>query len=229
MASLAARFAKDGKTIIAIGRNYLEHIKELNHERPVEPFYFLKPTSSYLPSGGTIELPQGVDVHHEVELGVVIGKRARDVRAHSAMDYIAGYTLAIDLTARNMQEVVKKKGLPWSAVKGFDTFCPVTGFIPKQAIDNPHNLKLWLKINDVFKQNGTTADMMFKIPELIHHCSSIMTLQEGDLLLTGTPAGVSSVKHGDKITAGLRDSQGKELALWQGDARTREGGYVFSA
>ncbi|KAG8736844.1 hypothetical protein FRC12_017424 [Ceratobasidium sp. 428] len=224
-----SQFLTRGKKIVAIGRNYLEHVKELGNTVPPEPFFFLKPTTSYLTSG-KFEVPQGVLVHHEIELGVVIGKNGRDISEEQADSHVAGYTLSIDMTARNMQEAVKKKGLPWSAAKGFDTFTPTSPFIPREKISDPHNLKLWLKINGDFKQNGTTADMMNRIPRLIQHVSSIMTLEEGDLLLTGTPSGVGPVNVGDKITAGLSiPDQPELLASLELEAVAREGGYAFKS
>ncbi|KAF8607973.1 putative mitochondrion protein [Ceratobasidium sp. AG-I] len=222
-----AQFLTRGKKIVAIGRNYLEHVKELGNTVPPEPFFFLKPTSSYLTSG-KFEVPRGVLVHHEIELGVVIGKSGRDISEAQADSYVAGYTLTIDMTARNMQDAVKKKGLPWSAAKGFDTFTPTSPFIPRDQISDPHNLKLWLKINGEFKQNGTTADMMNRIPRLIQHISSIMRLEEGDLILTGTPSGVGPVNVGDKITAGLSIPDKPDLlASLEFDAVARDGGYTF--
>ncbi|KAF8205511.1 hypothetical protein K438DRAFT_513484 [Mycena galopus ATCC 62051] len=155
----------------------MEHVKELNNTAPKEPFFFLKPTTSYVSSGGKVEIPSGVIAHHEVELGVVIGKGGRDISQADAESHVAGYALAVDMTARNMQEHVKKRGLPWTAAKGFDTFTPIGSFIPKDQISDAHNLGIALKINGEFKQNGTTADMLFKIPRLIEHVSSIMTLE----------------------------------------------------
>jgi len=227
MSSTAANFFKSGKKCVAIGRNYMNHVKELGNAAPKEPFFFLKPTSSYLVNGGTVELPKGENVHHEVELGVIIGTKARDVKAADAMKHVAGYALAIDMTARSLQEQVKKKGLPWSAVKGFDTFCPVSDFIPASDIPDPHNLRLWIKLDGQMKQDSTTGDMIFNIPRLIEHCSSIMTLEEGDLLLTGTPEGVGPVKNGESIEAGLATTDGKELLNWKGNAVDRQGGYEF--
>ncbi|KIJ16706.1 hypothetical protein PAXINDRAFT_98521 [Paxillus involutus ATCC 200175] len=227
MSSIAAQFVRQGKKIVAIGRNYSEHIKELNNTRPKEPFFFLKPTTSYLPSGGNLELPSGVVAHHEVELGFVIGKGGRDISQDAAEHHIAGYALAVDMTARNMQDEVKKKGLPWSAVKGFDTFTPIGKFIPKSSVLDPHNLKLSLKINGATKQGGTTADMIFRIPRLIEHVSSIMALEEGDLILTGTPSGVGAVIPGDKVECALADPNGKVLDELAFTAISRNGGYQF--
>ncbi|KIM53039.1 hypothetical protein SCLCIDRAFT_1223211 [Scleroderma citrinum Foug A] len=225
--SIAAQFVKQGRKIVAIGRNYSEHVKELGNTTPKEPFFFLKPTTSYVSSGGNIEIPRGVIVHHEVELGLVIGKGGREISQENAECHIAGYALAIDMTARNMQDEVKKKGLPWSAVKGFDTFTPIGRFIPRSAVLDPHDLRLSLKINGITKQNGTTADMIFRIPRLIEHVSSIMTLEEGDLVLTGTPSGVGPVIPGDKVECTLTDPGGKVLDAINFVALSRNGGYQF--
>lgn len=200
-------FMKSGKKIIGIGRNYLDHVKELNNQIPSNPFFFLKPTTSYLSNGQPIQIPQGILCHHEVELGVIIGSTTRSIKSNDVAKSISGYVLGIDLTARNLQDEVKKKSLPWSAVKGFDTFCPVGKFIPSDQIKDPHDLNLWLKINGQLKQSGSTNQMIFKIPELIEYCSSIMTLEEGDLILTGTPAGVGPIQPGDVLEAGLVQSE----------------------
>ncbi|KAG2019826.1 fumarylacetoacetate hydrolase [Coprinopsis cinerea AmutBmut pab1-1] len=224
---MASSFIRTGKKIVAIGRNYVAHAKELGNATPKEPFFFLKPTSSYVPSGGKVEIPQGIVAHHEVELGLVIGRRARDVSQSNADSYISGYTLAVDMTARNLQDRVKKQGLPWSAAKGFDTFTPIGSFIPKSKILDPHNLRLKLKVNGQVKQDGTTADMMFKIPRLIENVSSIMTLEEGDVLLTGTPSGVGPLVPGDQVECTLSDASGEEIARLDFSAVAREGGYQF--
>ncbi|KAF8163690.1 mitochondrial protein [Crassisporium funariophilum] len=223
-----ASFIRHGKKIVAIGRNYAAHAKELNNAVPKEPFFFIKPTSSYLPSGGKLEIPHGIVAHHEVELGLVIGKAGRDISQADAESHIAGYTLAVDMTARNLQDKVRKAGLPWSAAKGFDTFTPIGKFIPKTAIADPHSLNLSLKINGITKQNGTTGDMIFRIPRLIEHVSSIMTLEEGDVILTGTPSGVGPVVPGDNVECALANSEGAELAKLQFTAEQREGGYRFT-
>ncbi|KAI6028886.1 hypothetical protein F5J12DRAFT_808531 [Pisolithus orientalis] len=227
MSSIASQFARQGRKIVAIGRNYSEHIKELGNTRPKEPFFFLKPTTSYVSSGGNIEIPRGILAHHEVELGLVIGKSGREISQEAAESHIAGYALAIDMTARNMQEEAKKKGLPWSAVKGFDTFTPIGKFIPKSTVLDPHELRLSLKVNGITKQDGTTADMIFRIPQLIEHISSIMTLEEGDLVLTGTPSGVGPVAPGDNVECAVADASGKVLDAIDFTAVARTGGYLF--
>lgn len=195
-----------GTKIVAVGRNYAAHAKELGNAVPKEPVLFLKPTSSYLQSGGTIEIPHPLEsLHYELELAVVIGKKARDVRQVHAMDFVEGYALALDMTARDIQSTAKAAGLPWTVAKGYDTFTPISSYIPKSMIPDQDSLELWLKVDGEIKQKGSTKDMIFKIPYLISHISSIMTLFEGDVILTGTPPGVGPVKAGQKITAGITD------------------------
>jgi len=227
-----ASFVRHGKKIVAIGRNYAAHAKELNNAMPKEPFFFLKPTSSYnMPEGGgkagKLEIPIGIVAHHEVELGVVIGKGGREISQANADTHIAGYTLAVDITARNLQDRVRREGLPWSAAKGFDTFTQVGQFLPKDAVKDPHDLRLLLKINGEIKQNGSTGDMMFKIPRLIEHISSIMTLQEDDLILTGTPQGVGPILPGDHVECALLGPEGSRFLTLDFDAVQRQGGYQF--
>ncbi|KAG0241133.1 hypothetical protein BGW41_006239 [Actinomortierella wolfii] len=209
---MAARnFIQTGRKIIGIGRNFSEHAKELGNAVPTSPFFFLKPTSSYITNGQAIEVPAGCEVHHEVELAVIIGRDGRDIKAKDANDHIEGYTLALDMTARNMQDIVKKKGLPWSAAKGFDTFTPIGDFIPKEQIPDPSNVDLTLTIDGKVKQNGNTKDMIFNIPSLIEHVSSIMKLEAGDVILTGTPKGVGPVHPGETVACQLA-TQGKVLS-----------------
>jgi len=181
------------RTIAAIGRNYVAHALELKNPLPKYPFFFLKPVSSLVTPDDVqqIVLPAGVgSVHHEAELAVVIGKRAKNVGQDEAMDFVSGYAIAIDVTARDLQEKAKSEGKPWTVAKGFDTFCPISAFISKEDIPDPHNVTLFLKINGVTKQKDSTSLMIFKIPELIAAVTKVMTLNEGDIILTGTPKGV---------------------------------------
>ncbi|KAF9298988.1 hypothetical protein BKA57DRAFT_430835 [Linnemannia elongata] len=198
-----ADFLKTGRKIIAIGRNYSEHAKELGNAVPTEPFFFLKPTSSYITNEQSIEIPAGCEVHHELELSVIIGKEGRDILADDAEDYIAGYALSLDMTARNMQDKAKKEGRPWSASKGYDTFTPIGDFISKDQIPDHGNVDLSLQVNGVTKQKGNTRDMIFSVPALIENVSSIMKLEEGDIIMTGTPKGVGRVLPGETITCDL--------------------------
>ncbi|KAM0332539.1 hypothetical protein ACHAQA_002822 [Verticillium albo-atrum] len=200
--------------VVCVGRNYADHIKELNSAKPKQPFFFLKPTSSILlPGAGPIQRPKGVDMHFEIELAAVVGRQIRDfdpADEQGALDAIESYAMSIDLTARNVQGEAKKKGLPWSIAKGFDTFLPMSDIIPKASIPDPHNVEVFLKLNGETKQDASTNLMLFRIPRLLADISKVMTLEKGDIILTGTPAGVGPAAPGDVITAGVRVN-GKEL------------------
>lgn len=201
-----ARFWEWGRNIVCVGRNYAEHAKEMGSAPPAQPLFFLKPSSAYLREGSPILRPYYcASLHHEVELGVVIGKRAQAVTQEAAMEHVAGYALCLDMTARDTQEECKKKGLPWTLAKAFNTSCPVSEFVPKEKIPDPHKLKIWLKVNGKLRQEGETSSMIFSIPYLISYISEIVTLEEGDLILTGTPEGVGSVQVNDEIEAGISD------------------------
>lgn len=197
---------KAGK-FLCIGRNYMAHIKELNNAVPSEPFFFLKPSSSALiPGEGDILIPKNVIAHHEVELACVIGKDLKNLDPETfgpdeALEAIDGYALAIDMTARNVQDKAKGKGLPWTIGKGFDTFMPLSSFIPKSQITDPYNVELNLKVNDELRQHDLTNLMIFPIHKFLSMMSSIMTIEKGDVILTGTPKGVGSVKPGDVVEA----------------------------
>ncbi|XP_029432606.1 acylpyruvase FAHD1, mitochondrial [Rhinatrema bivittatum] len=193
-----------GRKIICVGRNYAEHAKELKNVIPSEPVLFLKPSSAYVREGAPVLIPYySSNLHHEVELAVVIGKPGNAIPQTAAMDHVAGYALCLDMTARDKQDECKKKGLPWTLAKAFNTSCPVSDFIPKEKIPDPHNLKIWLKVNDKVKQEGETSSMIFSIPYLISYISNIIALEEGDLILTGTPKGVGAVQAHDEMSAGI--------------------------
>lgn len=189
--------------IICIGRNYVEHAKELNHEVPkTEPVFFNKAPSSILRHEGEIRLPSWLDsrVDHEAELAVVIGKQGRDIPESEAMDYIAGYTILNDVTARAMQKEDISKGNPWFRSKSLDTFCPTGPYlIPSDTISDPHNLDIELKVNNEIRQKSSTSHMIFKLPQIVSYISKFMTLEPADMIATGTPQGVSPIKKEDAI------------------------------
>ncbi|RWS06817.1 acylpyruvase FAHD1: mitochondrial-like isoform X2 [Dinothrombium tinctorium] len=200
------KFVEFSRKIVAVGKNYAAHIKEMGSEVPSKPVFFLKPATAYVTEGNPIKIPKGcTELHHEVELGVIIGRKACDVEEKDAMDYVGGYTVALDMTARDWQLDAKSAGLPWSLAKGFDTSCPVGQFIPKEQISDINSLPLWCKVNGQMRQNGNTKDMILKVPFIVSYASNFFTLEPGDLVLTGTPSGVGQVKAGDCIEAGLGD------------------------
>ena len=180
--------------IVCVGRNYVEHAKELGNEVPKMPLIFLKPPSSILDPGGTILLPQqSAQVEHEAELVAVVGKRGRNVTAETARDYLMGYTIGNDVTARDLQ----KTDGQWTRAKGFDTFCPFGPWIDTDF--DPSDALVTCRVNGQMRQLASTRDMVFSIGMITAYISSIMTLEPGDLIFTGTPAGVSQLKAGDTV------------------------------
>ena len=180
--------------IICVGRNYIEHAKELGNEVPKVPLIFLKPPSSIISDGDSVVLPpQSAQVEHEGELVVVVGKRGRNITAESARKFILGYTIGNDVTARDLQRTDDQ----WTRAKGFDTFCSFGPWIDTEF--DPADAVLTCRVNGQMRQMASTRDMVFNVPTLIAYVSSVMTLEPGDLLFTGTPAGVGELKSGDEV------------------------------
>ena len=192
--------------LICLARTYKKHAEEMDSDIPKMPLMFLKPASSVIFNGETIKIPEmSKCIHHEVELGVVIGQKCKNVLKNKAMNYVLGYLVALDITARDIQSELKKKGWPWSIAKGFDTFAPISDVVLKENIPNPQNLDISLKVNNEVKQSSNTSFMIFSIGEIIEFISKVMTLELGDLILTGTPEGVGEIVAGDIIEAQLGD------------------------
>jgi len=188
--------------MICLGRNYQKHAEEFNNPPPKEPIIFAKMTSSLIPHEGTIILPRNVGrVDHEGELALIIGKTGKNIAESKAYEFVAGYTIMNDVTARAMQIQDIENKMPWTRSKSFDSFGPIGPFlVPTKLISNPHQLDITVKVNGEIRQQANTSQMIFKIPELIHHISRYMTLAPGDIIATGTPAGVSELHSGDVIT-----------------------------
>lgn len=192
--------------ILCIGRNYREHIRELGNEIPSAPVIFSKPSSSIIFDGETIAIPAySKDCHHEAELAVLIGVRVKDIPVSEALSAVCGYGVALDLTLRDVQNELKNKGLPWDIAKGFDTACPLSVFVPAAVVADPQNLRIRLTVNGELRQDGTTDGMITPVAELISYLSGIFTLEPGDLILTGTPSGVSAIHSGDILVAEIVD------------------------
>ena len=180
--------------IVCVGRNYVEHAKELGNEVPKVPLIFLKPPSSIISNGETILLPpQSIQIEHEAELVIVIGKRGRHVTAENAKKIILGYTIGNDVTARDLQ----KSDGQWTRAKGFDTFCPYGPWIDTDF--DPSDAVITCRVNGQMRQMASTRDMVFNVSTLIAYISSVMTLEPGDIIFTGTPAGVGELKNGDVV------------------------------
>jgi acylpyruvate hydrolase len=193
--------------LICIGRNYAEHAKELNNAIPSEPVFFLKPDTSVLKNGSTFYLPEfSSDIHHELEIVVKIAKAGKNIEQAFAHKYYEEIGLGIDFTARDIQQKCKEKGLPWEKAKAFDGSAPIGDFISKSQIADINNIDFELKINGESRQIGNTQNMLFNINQIISYVSKFFTLKTGDLIFTGTPAGVSAVKQND-ILEGYLNSQ----------------------
>jgi 2-keto-4-pentenoate hydratase/2-oxohepta-3-ene-1,7-dioic acid hydratase in catechol pathway len=190
--------------ILCLGRNYAAHAQEMSAAVPELPVVFLKPATAIIHEGENVIIPHiSADVHHEVEMVIVIGKRAKDVRVANAYAYVEGYAVGLDMTLRDVQAEAKQKGLPWTVAKGFDTSAPVSYAVEKAKVANPHSLTLSLKVNGERRQHSSTAKMIFRIDFLVSYLSTIFTLEPGDLIFTGTPEGVGSVRSGDVLEAEL--------------------------
>jgi len=186
--------------IVCIGRNYAEHAKELGNEVPAKPVLFLKPASAVIYSFEDIIHPAfGNDLHHEVELLLLIGSDVKNASLEEAENTIVGYGVGLDMTLRDVQSELKSKGHPWTLAKCFDTSAVISDFVLKEDYILSLDEKITLSVNGVIKQEDTLASMIFNPAELVEYVSSVMTLEKGDLIFTGTPAGVSKVNRGDKI------------------------------
>lgn len=188
--------------LLCIGRNYAKHAAEMKSDVPDTPMVFLKPSTALVRSGGMVEIPpQSREVHHELELVAVIAVGGKHIAREQALAHVGGYALGLDMTARDVQQQAKDRRHPWSVAKGFDTFAPLGAFVPADDIPDVQQLDLSLTVNGETRQQGTTADMIFTVADLVAYCSTVFTLEPGDLLYTGTPEGVGPVQPGDTLVA----------------------------
>lgn len=197
---------ENGRKILGVAMNYPDVLKEKGEALPTKPVIYQIPTSSYIREGQQIVLPKNHgNVLHEIELGVIIGKRCKNVTKDEAMQYVGGYCLALDLIAKSDFNEDDSMIEPWTFSKGFDTSTPVSSFIQASDVRDPHNLSLWLCVNGEKRIGGNTKDLIFNIPYLVSYLSQHMTLEPSDLILTGTPAGAAALKPGDQLKCGLGD------------------------
>ena len=194
--------------IICIGRNYADHISELNNERPDEPVIFMKPDTAILPKKTPFTIPEfSKDVHHEVEVLVKICKVGKYISPKFAHKYYDEIGLGIDFTARDLQSMLKEKGLPWEKSKAFDHSAIIGDFLPKNNYTSLENLNFELRKNSEIVQKGSTSMMLWNIDEIVSYVSQFFTLKKGDIIFTGTPKGVASVKENDVLEGFLEGKQ----------------------
>lgn len=194
--------------IIAIGRNYAEHAKELNNPVPTTPVIFMKPDTALLKENKPFYHPDfSEDVHHEIELVLKISKEGKHISEKFAANYYEEIGLGIDFTARDVQARHKEKGLPWELAKAFDGSAPISTFVPKTRFESVYDINFKLDINGETRQQGNTRDLLFSFESIIAFVSKYITLKKGDLIFTGTPPGVSKVKIGDRLEGYLEDEK----------------------
>ena len=187
--------------IYCVGRNYAEHAREMGHDPDREPpFFFMKPADAIVQNGTTIPFPQATtDLHHEIELVVAIGKGGADIPEARALDHVFGYAVGLDMTRRDLQGKAKEMGRPWEVGKAFEQSAPCSALVPASKIGHPTQGAVWLDVNGERKQTGDLNQMIWKVPEMISYLSGLFRLAPGDIIMSGTPAGVGAVKRGDVL------------------------------
>ena len=197
------------RRVYCVGQNYADHAAEMGGDGRQPPFFFGKPADALVPGGGDVAYPpQTVNLQHEVELVVALAKGGSDIAVDQALDCVFGYAIGFDLTRRDLQSRAKAKGQPWDMAKGYDQSGPVSAIVPAAAVGHPASGAIWLKVNGELKQSGDLAHMSWKVAEVIANLSTYVRLAPGDLIFTGTPAGVSTVVRGD-VLEGFIESVGE--------------------
>ncbi len=193
------------RRIYLVGRNYAEHAREMGHDpNREEPFFFQKPSDAVLPSGSDFPYPpSSSNVHHEVELVVALKSGGTDINLEDALGHVYGYAVGIDITRRDLQQNMKKMGRPWEAGKSFDKSAPISEIVPVALCGHLQSGRIWLKVNDELRQEGDLNQLIWSIPEIISKLSEMFELSAGDLIFTGTPAGVGPIVKGDRLTGGV--------------------------
>lgn len=189
------------RRIWCIGRNYADHAREMGHDPDREPpFFFAKPADAVVPGGGTLRFPLATDdLHHEIELVVAIGTGGSNIRTAEALQHVFGYAVGLDMTRRDLQAEAKRLGRPWALAKGFDQSCPISAIVPASRIGHPSNGRIELRVDGELRQAGDLSEMIWQVPEAIEWLSRSVTLAPGDLIMTGTPAGVGRVVPGNVL------------------------------
>lgn len=193
------------RRVFCVGRNYGAHAREMGSDPNREPpFFFTKPADAVVPASGAVPYPPATqDLHHEVELVVALGAGGADVDPAQALDLVWGYGVGLDLTRRDLQSVAKDSGRPWDMAKGFDASAPCSPLAPAASLGHPQDARIWLEVNGAVRQEGNLNEMIWPIPDMIAYLSRLVTLAPGDLIYTGTPAGVGALKPGDQVRGGV--------------------------
>ena len=187
--------------VFCVGRNYAEHAVEMGHDPDREPpFFFMKPAVAVVPGGGSLPFPSATDnLHHEIELVVALRSGGTDIPVEGALEHVFGYAVGLDMTRRDLQDRAKEQRRPWDLAKGFDRSAPMSSLRTADAIGHPSSGAIWLRVNGELRQEGDLAQQIWKVPETIAYISTLVELRAGDLIMTGTPAGVGRVMPGDVL------------------------------
>jgi fumarylpyruvate hydrolase len=191
--------------IYCVGRNYAAHAREMGMDPEREPpCFFSKPADAIIPNGAPVPYPpRTADLHHEIELVVAIGKGGRQIPLSTALDHVFGYAVGNDLTRRDLQAAAKDKGMPWDVSKGFDCSAPISAIKPAAEIGHLSSGRIWLEVNGQSRQDANLAEMIWSVAEIVAELSTYFELQPGDLIFTGTPAGVGPLRRGDSVVGGI--------------------------
>jgi fumarylpyruvate hydrolase len=191
--------------IYCVGWNYAAHVREMGLTPEREPpIFFMKPLDAVVPSGGTVPYPPKTgNLHYEIELVVAIGAAGANIAAADALDHIWGYGVGIDMTRRDLQAEAKKRGQPWETSKAFDHGAPLSALHPVERVGHPSAGRIWLSVNGEVRQDGSLDQLIWSVPEIVQHLSAYFELKPGDLIYTGTPAGVSAINRGDVLEGGV--------------------------
>ena len=194
------------RRIYLVGRNYADHAREMGHDPNREkPFFFQKPSDAVLPSGSNFPYPpQSSNVHHEIEMVVALASGGRDIDEANALQHVYGYAVGIDITRRDLQQQMKQQGRPWEAGKSFDRSAPISEIVPVASCGHPKNGRIWLTVNGEVRQDGDLSQLIWSVPEIIATLSASFELAGGDLIFTGTPAGVGPIGPGDRLVGGVQ-------------------------
>lgn len=192
------------RRIFCVGRNYAAHAREMGQDEREPPFFFTKPAYAIVPNHASIPYPsRTANLHYEIELVVAIGKSGRHIPVDQALEYVYGYAVGNDLTRRDLQFEARDKGRPWDTGKGFDRSAPITAIAPVASVGHFSQANIWLKVNGEMRQDADVADLIWSVPEVIAELSTLFELAPGDLIYTGTPAGVGPIKAGDRLEGGV--------------------------
>lgn len=223
IASVAVADSKERfavRRIFCVGRNYAAHARELGNDERDPPFFFTKPADAVVDSGALVPYPPlTANLHHEIELVVAIGKTGFRIPRADALAHVWGYGVGVDLTRRDLQDLAKKAARPWDWSKAFDHSAPCGPLVSASKSGHPEKGRIWLAVNGSVKQDGDLAELIWPVADVVSICSDAVELQPGDLIFTGTPAGVGAVQAGDRITGGIDGIGSIEVSIGKADSR----------